>query len=82
MRTHQVEIWEEKKKKMLKKITGDSPVEYSFKNKGPAKTQPPSSSANSVGAKFHRHWRSWSREDRDRCRYMQRKSKPEIGVLR
>ena len=24
---------------MLKKMTGDSPIEYSFKNKGPAKTQ-------------------------------------------
>ena len=24
---------------MLKKMTGDSPIEYSFKNKDPAKTQ-------------------------------------------
>ena len=32
-------IWQEKRKKMSKKMIGDSPVEYSFKNKGPAKTQ-------------------------------------------
>ena len=33
-------IWQEKKKKMSKKMTGDSPIEYPFKNKSPAKTQP------------------------------------------
>ena len=40
MGRHQVEISQEKKKKKLKKVIGDSPVEYSFKNKGPVKTQP------------------------------------------
>ena len=34
---HQIGIWSEKKKKMSKKMIGDSPVEYSFKNKGPMK---------------------------------------------
>ena len=34
-----MEIWQEKKKKMLKKVARDSPVEYSFKNKDLAKTQ-------------------------------------------
>ena len=37
---HQFGIWSEKKKKMSKKMIGDSPIEYSFKNKDPAKTQP------------------------------------------
>ena len=36
---HQVGIWPEKKKKISKKMTGDSLIEYSFKDKGPAKTQ-------------------------------------------
>ena len=35
-----VGIWSEEKKKILKKMIGDSPIEYSFKNKDPAKTQP------------------------------------------
>ena len=50
---HQVEICQEKKEKISKKMTKDSPVEYSFKNKGTAKTQGPSSSVNSVGTEFH-----------------------------
>ena len=37
-RRHQAGIWLKKKKKMLKKMIGDNPVEYSFKNEGPAKT--------------------------------------------
>ena len=77
-----MEIWQEKKKKMLKKMIGDSPVEYSFKNKGPAKTQYPSSSVNSVGAEFYRRRRSWSRGDCGRRRDLQEKSKPELGVHR
>ena len=32
-------IWQEKRKKMSKKMIGDSPIEHSFKNKDPAKTQ-------------------------------------------
>ena len=38
---------------MSEKMTEISPVEHSFKNKGTAKTQPPSSNANSVGAEFY-----------------------------
>ena len=34
-----MEIWQEKEKKMSERMTGDSPVEHSFKNKGTAKTQ-------------------------------------------
>ena len=34
-----MEIWQEKKEKMPKKMTKDNLVEYSFKNKGTAKTQ-------------------------------------------
>ena len=45
-----MEIWQEKEKKISKKMTEDSPVEYSFKNKGTTKIQHASSSANSVGA--------------------------------
>ena len=40
MEGHQVGIWSEKKKKMSKKMAGDSPVEYSFKNKDLVKIQP------------------------------------------
>ena len=68
---------------MLEKMTGGNPIEHSFKNKGTAKTQcRPSSSANSVGAKFHQSWRSWSRDDRSRRWDLQGKSKPEVEVLR
>ena len=35
-----------------------------------------------VGAKFRRGQRSWSWDDRGRYRNLQRKSKPELGVLR
>ena len=35
-----------------------------------------------VGAEFHRGRRSWSWDDRGRYRDLQRKSKPELGVLR
>ena len=66
---------------MSKKMTEDSPIEYSFKNKGPAKTQAPSSSVSSIGAEFHRCRRSWSRGDHDRRRDLQGKSKLELGVL-
>ena len=34
-----MEIWQEKKEKISKKMTKDNSVEYSFKNKGTAKTQ-------------------------------------------
>ena len=64
---------------MSKKMAGDSPIEYSFKNKGPAKTQAPSSSINSVGAEFCRCQRSWSRGDHDHHRDLQGKSKLELG---
>ena len=67
---------------MSERMTGGGPVEHSFKNKGTAKTQAPSSSANSVGAEFRRSQRSWSWDDRDRRWDLQRKSKPELGVLR
>ena len=63
-------------------MTGDGPVESSFKNKGTAKTQAPFSSVNPVGAKIHRCRRSWSRGSRSYRRDLQRKSKPEVGVLR
>ena len=58
------------------------PVECSFKNKGITKTQGPSSSANLVGAKIRLHRRSWSRGSHDRRRDLQKKSKPEVGLLR
>ena len=77
-----MEIWLEKKEKMLKKMIEDSPIEYSFKNKDTAKTQDPSSSTNSVGAEFHRRRRSWSGDDRGHRRDLQGKSKPALGVLR
>ena len=32
-------IWQEKRRKMLKKMTGDSLIKYFFKNKGLAKVQ-------------------------------------------
>ena len=67
---------------MSEKVTGGGPVERSFKNKGTAKTQPPYSSANPVGAKIYRRQRSWSRGSHGRRRDLQRKSKPELGVLR
>ena len=66
---------------MLEKMTGISPVEHSFKNKGTTKTQGPSSSINFVGAKIYRCWRSWSWDDHGRRWDLQRKSKPELGVL-
>ena len=66
---------------MSEKMTGGSPVERSLKNKGTAKTQHPSSSANPVGVKIHRHRRSWSRGSRGHRRDLQRKSKPELRVL-
>ena len=47
-----MEIWQGKKEKVSKKMTEDSPVEYSFKNKGTAKTQDPSSNVNFVSAEF------------------------------
>ena len=34
-----MEIWREKEKRVPEKMTGVSPVEHSFKNKGTAKTQ-------------------------------------------
>ena len=34
-----MEIWQDKEKKMSERMTEDSPVEHSFKNKGTAKTQ-------------------------------------------
>ena len=61
-------------------MTGGGPIERSFKNKGTAKTHPPSS-ANPVGAKIHLRQRSWSRGSRDRRRDLQKKSKPELGLL-
>ena len=61
-----MEIWQEKKEKVSKKMIEDSSIEYSFKNKGTVKTQDPSSSANSVGAEFCQCRRSWSRGDRVR----------------
>ena len=67
---------------MSEKMTGISLIEHSFKNKGTAKTQAPSSSVNSVGAEFRRSQRSWSWDDRGRRWDLQRKSKPELGVLR
>ena len=67
---------------MSKKMTGDNPVAHFFKNKDLAKTQSPSSSANSVGAEFHRRRRSWSQGDHVCHRDLQKKSKPKLGVLR
>ena len=67
---------------MSEKMTRGGPVECSFKNKGTAKVQTPSSSTNSVGAKICLHRRSWSRGSHGRRRDLQRKSKPELGVLR
>ena len=67
---------------MLEKMTRDGPVERSFKNKGTVKVQTPSSSANPVGAKICLCQRSWSRGSRGRRRNLQRKSKPEVGLLR
>ena len=61
-------------------IEGGS-VERSFKNKGIAKARS-SSSANPVGTKIHLHRRSWSRGSHGRRRDLQRKSKPEVGLLR
>ena len=60
----------------------DGSVERSFKNKGTAKTQPPSSSANPVGAKICRRRMSWSCGSRGRRWNLQRKSQPEVGLLR
>ena len=57
-------------------------VELSFKNKGTAKTQAPSSSANPVGAKICRRRMSWSWGSRDRRRDLQRKSQSEVVLLR
>ena len=67
---------------MSEKMTGDSPVEYSFKNKGTAKTHRPPSSVNFVGAEFRRCRSCWSRDDRGHRRDLQGKSKSELGVLR
>ena len=36
----------------------------------------------SVGAKIRLHWRSWSRRGRGRLRDLQKKSRPEVGLLR
>ena len=63
-------------------MIGGGPVERSFNNKGTAKTQDPSSSANPVGAKIYLCQRSWSRGSRGRRRDLQKKSKPEVGLLR
>ena len=63
-------------------MAGGGSVERSFKNKGAAKIQDPSSSANPVGAKIRLHRRSWSRGSRGRHRDLQGKSKPEVGLLR
>ena len=63
---------------MPEKMPGGGPVERSFKNKGTAKTQTPSSSTNPVGAKIRLRRRSWSR---DRRRDLQKKSKSEVGLL-
>ena len=41
----------------------------------------PSSSANPVGAKIHLRRRGWSRGSRGRRRDLQKKSKPEVGLL-
>ena len=60
----------------------DGSVEHSFKNKGAAKTQAPSSSVNPVGAKICLRRRSWSQGSRGRRRDLQKKSKPEGGLLR
>ena len=70
------------KEEMSEKMTGGGSVERSFKNKGTTKIQSPSSSANPVGAKIRWRRRSWSRGSRGRRRNLQRKSKPEVGVLR
>ena len=67
---------------MSEKMIGISPIEYSFKNKGTAKTHGPSFSANSIGAESHRSRRSWSWDDRGCYRDLQRKSKSKLGVLR
>ena len=60
-------------------MPGGNPVECCFKNKGTAKVQAPSSSANPVGAKIRLRRRSWSRGHH---RDLQKKSKPEVGLLR
>ena len=57
---------------------GGGSVERSFKNKGTAKPQAPSSSVNPVGAKIRLRRRSWSH---GRRRDLQKKSKPEVGLL-
>ena len=62
-------------------IEGGS-VERSFKNKGTAEVRRPPSSANPVGAKIRLRRKSWSRGSRGRRRDLQRKSKPEVGLLR
>ena len=67
---------------MPEKMAGSGSVERSFKNKGIAKVQPPSSSANPVGAEIRLRRRSWSWGSRGRRRDLQRKSKPEVGLLR
>ena len=64
---------------MSEKITRGSFVERSFKNKGTAKVYRPSSSANPVGAKICLRRRNWSR---GRRRDLQKKPKPEVGLLR
>ena len=66
---------------MSEKITRGGSVERSFKNKGTAEVSP-SSSANPVGAKIRLRRRSWSRGSRGRYRDLQKKSKPELGLLR
>ena len=69
-----------KEERMSKKITRGGSIECSFKNKGIAKVQKtPSSSANRVGAKIRLRRRSWSRGHH---RDLQKKSKPEVGLLR
>ena len=67
---------------MPEKMPWGGPVERSFKNKGTAKTQAPSSSVNSVGAKIRLHRRSWSRGSHSHHRDLQKKSKLEVGLLR
>ena len=67
---------------MSEKMTRGGFVERSFKNKGTAKVRRPSSSANPVGAKIHLRRRSWSCGGRGRRRDLQKKSKPEMGLLR
>ena len=67
------------KKWVSEETIGGGSAERSFKNKGAAKTQGPSSSANPVGAKIYLRRRSWSR---GRHWDLQKKSKLEVGLLR